>query len=345
MPEYAYADLLTTTNNGQGLDATLRNLQDGNGNNSTVTIATTAINFRRGGGDTFQLDGVALTATATDINTVCQPNPVIPGTGSIGLPSGTTAQRTAPAGDGDIRFNTDTSYVEYWNGGAWLQVQNAVESTFIFDGFGDTYNLFLGKGSGATAATGTRNTGVGDEAMFHLTVGNDNSAFGEGALSLLTGGLNNTAIGSGSMVVNLVGSNNTGIGKGALANYTTGDNNVSIGNDCATTYANYTECVFIGSFADATINNLTNAGCLGYLANISTNNAFNIGSNMKVGINQPSPEYTLDIQQVNNESSIRLFNSTGGIPATPPAGSGVIYMSAGHLFFINSAGVSTQIAP
>jgi hypothetical protein len=68
LPEYTYGDLLTTTNSGKGLDATFRNLQDGLGQNSTITISNRGINFNRSGGNVFQLDGSDLTASATDLN-------------------------------------------------------------------------------------------------------------------------------------------------------------------------------------------------------------------------------------------------------------------------------------
>lgn len=72
-PAASYPDLLTTTNNGNGLTTTLEPVQDGLGNSSPMQIATNAVNFDRTG-NTFQLDGVALTATATNINEVCQSN-------------------------------------------------------------------------------------------------------------------------------------------------------------------------------------------------------------------------------------------------------------------------------
>ena len=77
-PNSTYGDLLTTTNNGQGLTTTLEPLQDGLGNNSTVTIATNAINFNRSSGNTFQLDGVALTASAQNLNIAGGTNAFIP---------------------------------------------------------------------------------------------------------------------------------------------------------------------------------------------------------------------------------------------------------------------------
>ncbi len=67
-PNSLYGDILTTTNNGQGLSTTLQNLQDAFGNNSPVQIASNAINFNRTGGRSFQLDGVPLTISATILN-------------------------------------------------------------------------------------------------------------------------------------------------------------------------------------------------------------------------------------------------------------------------------------
>lgn len=43
-------------------------------------------------------------------------------TGSIVLPTGTTAQRDASASKGSLRFNSTTGNVEVFNGSAWVQV-------------------------------------------------------------------------------------------------------------------------------------------------------------------------------------------------------------------------------
>lgn len=75
----SYGDLLTTTNSGNGLSTTLQSLQDGLGNDSTVEIATNAINFSRSNGNQFQLDGIALTASATSINNICGEEAVFSG--------------------------------------------------------------------------------------------------------------------------------------------------------------------------------------------------------------------------------------------------------------------------
>ena len=48
------------------------------------------------------------------------PNPVLSGTGGLQVPSGTTAQRLA--NNGVIRYNSDTSRFEFYEGGTWVNV-------------------------------------------------------------------------------------------------------------------------------------------------------------------------------------------------------------------------------
>lgn len=56
-PAASYGDLLTTTNNGGGLDSTLRAVQDGFGNNSAIQLSTASLNVT----GTFQVGGVDYT--------------------------------------------------------------------------------------------------------------------------------------------------------------------------------------------------------------------------------------------------------------------------------------------
>lgn len=113
-----YGDLLTTTNSGQGLSLTLEPLQDGLGHSSPIEISLNAVNFIRTGGSTFQLDGISLTSSATDINSVAKNNPILPGTGAVQIPAGTTAQRPSVPVNGDIRYNTTIGIYEGYNN-AW----------------------------------------------------------------------------------------------------------------------------------------------------------------------------------------------------------------------------------
>ena len=121
-PASSYGDLLTTTNGGNGLSNVLQQLQDGFGNASTITISTIAVNFNRMGGNSFQLDNVAMTAQSVDINSICQPNPVALGNQGLTVPRGTTAQRPGAPVNGTIRYNTDTSQLEAFSGGAWVAI-------------------------------------------------------------------------------------------------------------------------------------------------------------------------------------------------------------------------------
>jgi hypothetical protein len=49
-------------------------------------------------------------------------NPVFGGTGFMLIPKGTTAQRPVSPVNGEIRYNTDTSQFEGYQGGAWGQL-------------------------------------------------------------------------------------------------------------------------------------------------------------------------------------------------------------------------------
>lgn len=68
LPAYSFGDLLKTTNAYQGLDSTLRPIQDGFGNQSSIQISTNDVNFNTSPGFTFQLNGIPLTVSATILN-------------------------------------------------------------------------------------------------------------------------------------------------------------------------------------------------------------------------------------------------------------------------------------
>lgn len=123
-PNVIYGDLLTTTNQGQGLDAVLRQVQDGKGDASTMLISTGGVNFLRGGAQGFQLDGIQLTATSTLINSLCNQNPAFISVSAVSIPSGTTAQRPNVPQEGDFRYNTDTQRFEGYGGAfpAWIDI-------------------------------------------------------------------------------------------------------------------------------------------------------------------------------------------------------------------------------
>ena len=76
--------------------------------------------------------GLATKASPTFSGTVTSSGDlVLSGTGSLQLPSGTTAQRPTPA-TGDIRFNTTLTQFEGYNGSAWGEIANGVPAGSVF---------------------------------------------------------------------------------------------------------------------------------------------------------------------------------------------------------------------
>lgn len=118
-----FGDTLTTTNQGNGLSTTLQPLQDGFGNNSTVTIATNAINFDRSGPNTFQLDSISLTASSTQINSICGGSPVFVGDVPVTL----TIIPADPVGSaGMIYYNSTTNqFRAYVLGTGWVALNHS----------------------------------------------------------------------------------------------------------------------------------------------------------------------------------------------------------------------------
>lgn len=82
-------------------------------------------------------------------------------TGAVRLPVGTTAQRPGSANNGDLRFNTDTSLVEYYDGSNWIEFDvfnpDAVTVEYLAIGGGgsgnygyrDVNQYYSGGGGGA----------------------------------------------------------------------------------------------------------------------------------------------------------------------------------------------------
>jgi hypothetical protein len=49
-------------------------------------------------------------------------NTTVDDTGALLLPKGSTAQRPSSPITGMTRFNTDTNYLEFWNGTSWINL-------------------------------------------------------------------------------------------------------------------------------------------------------------------------------------------------------------------------------
>ena len=76
--------------------------------------------------------GLATKASPTFSGTVTSAGDIVmSGTGSLQLPTGTTAQRPTPA-TGDIRFNTTVTQFEGYNGSAWGEIAAGVPAGSVF---------------------------------------------------------------------------------------------------------------------------------------------------------------------------------------------------------------------
>lgn len=69
--------------------------------------------------------------TADYVQTFPIGNP-FPHTGAAFLPTGTTAQRPAPALAGYFRYNSQLQYLEWFNGGSWVPVSGSSGGVFSF---------------------------------------------------------------------------------------------------------------------------------------------------------------------------------------------------------------------
>lgn len=58
-------------------------------------------------------------------------NMVIPGTGSVGLPGGTTAQRVITAGGTPLRYNSDLDSLEFFSSGTWSQLNDDTDGNIL----------------------------------------------------------------------------------------------------------------------------------------------------------------------------------------------------------------------
>lgn len=75
-------------------------------------------------GTTNQITVTNGAGTGGDPTVAIATNPIIPGTGSIQVPAGSTAERTDPPSNGMIRFNTTLNQYEAWNTDRWVGLQS-----------------------------------------------------------------------------------------------------------------------------------------------------------------------------------------------------------------------------
>jgi hypothetical protein len=250
-PASTFGGLLNTVSSN-GLTDILQVIQDGFGRNSPLSLSTNAININTqmgGVGSGFFIDDVRLDYNAAEINLICDGD-FSWLTGALSLPKGTTAQRPAPAVNGDIRYNTTIGGGEIYVEGVWVTINAGNPGayypggpTYIADSYAAvTYNLSVGSPqhnlTGRTncaafgdyslqaLSTGSNATAIGFQSLMLLSTGNWNTAVGSMCLNTLTTGYGNTATGKSSQQNNIGGNNNSTYGFESGLGLTGDDNSI-----------------------------------------------------------------------------------------------------------------------
>jgi hypothetical protein len=186
------------------------------------------------------------------------------------------------------------------------------------------FNTALG-GAGTLLflTTGTRNTAIGSQVLYHNTTGNKNTATGAQALVDNITGNANTATGVNALFNNTTGSANTANGSDALQRNTTGFNNTANGIDAL--LGNTTGSANTANGSDALYRNTTGsqniANGAGALFNNTTGNG-NIALGVQSGLNLTTGNNNIAIgnQGVAGESNKIRIGTVGTQNATFIAG-------------------------
>lgn len=246
-----------------------------------------------------------------------------------------TATPTAAATSGGAEIRGISTHSIGYGAGLRSNTTGSDNATFGRDaGYGLSTgggNTFIGRQSGNAASTAQYNTAVGRQSALVLTHGIHNTAIGHGALAAATSGGSNAALGSSALGAVTTGLHNVGLGRDSGRAITTGTYTVSLGRA-----AGYTDGV------TATVATVTNASMLGTRAQATVSNVCVIGSALS------SERQTLclgsyDALGSDVRGGFALANASVN-PTINPSGGGVMYASAGALFWRGSSGTITKIA-
>jgi hypothetical protein len=247
-----YDGLLKTTDNDV-IGASEKNITDGLGNASVLSIGTASASFS----SDIEVNTLTIGKGANDVSTNTAlgyqtlENATGAGNTAVGYASlldDTTGVNNTAVGSNSLRYNTTGG-----NNTA-IGIHSLAENTTASN------NTAIGSYALADNTTGGSNVAVGQDTLSANTTGSNITAVGRGSMSNATAGDNNTALGFYSLVdnqasnnvavgdlalrYNTTGSNNTAIGHGALDANTTGQKNVAVGSQALSTQT-------IGSFSTA----------------------------------------------------------------------------------------------
>ena len=161
---------------------------------STIVGTTNQINVANGNG----VGGSPTVGIAS--------NPLLPGTGYVGLPSGTTAQRGSPA-YGALRYNTDTQSLEaYTQSSGWGAIVSGTGvTTFSAGTTGFTPNTPTAGAIVLDGVLNPSNGGTGASTLTGYVIGNGTSAFTASATiptTNLSGTVSNAQLANSAITIN-----------------------------------------------------------------------------------------------------------------------------------------------
>ena len=110
-------------------------IANASGTGMLAIVGGTTIAGRQITGTVDQIDVVDGNGSGNPILSIAS-NPVLPGTESVTIPIGTTAQRPSPATNGDIRYNTTTALFEGFLNGSWSSFASGSGVTSVGSGNG-----------------------------------------------------------------------------------------------------------------------------------------------------------------------------------------------------------------
>ena len=187
-----------------GLSTNLQNLSSLSGNGILAINGTTFTPFTLQG-TTNQISIANGNAIGGSPTISIYPNPILPGTGSVTVPLGTTAQRTGS--NGALRYNTDTATFEAYANNAWgAIVSGSGVTTFSAGTTGLTPSV---PSSGGIILGGTLITSNGGTGASGTLVG---YVYGNGTANMtasttipttnLSGTITNTQLANSSITIN-----------------------------------------------------------------------------------------------------------------------------------------------
>ena len=216
-----YDGLLKTADNDV-IGASEKNITDGLGNATVLSIGTGSASFSsdievngltigKGNGSITQNTAIGVQAldNATGIGNTA--------VGYASLLDNTTGVQNTAVGLSSLRYNTTGNY------------NVAIGSLSLDANIDGSDNIAVGYSSLSSNTLGSQNVAIGRSSLSNNTTGGSNTALGYNALSANIIGSSNVAVGRSALISSTTGSFNTAVGTYSLNNNTTGSDNLAIG--------------------------------------------------------------------------------------------------------------------